>query len=418
MPLFDSDNWREIIDSLRRHKLRTLLTAFGVFWGIFMLVNLMGVGKGLENGSYANFNKTKNAIFIWTGRPTSIPYKGLTKGRLINIKDDDLEAIQRGIPGVKYLAPANGLGSQYISSGTKGETFDIRGIEPVELEIRGYNLVQGRFLNDLDIADDRKITVIGQGVSEVLFGKENNPIGEQITILGVQFTVVGVVTPFALNNWAQRDLDMVFLPRSTQRKTFNQGDNVHFMIAAPWENEDAFEIENQIITLLQERHKIHPKDFGVVGSYNTQKNFDRVRAMFSGITTFSWIVAIGTIIAGVVGVGNIMLISVKERTKEIGIRKAIGATPGNIVGQIVTESLAITFVAGYFGLTAGVVSIEIIGKIFSNTKGGTGTFLNPEVSFTTAFAAILVLLFAGFLASLLPARKAALVDPVTALQDE
>lgn len=418
MTFFDTDHLREIFDSLRRHKLRTLLTAFGVFWGIFMLVNLMGVGKGLENGTYANFNKTKNAVFIWTGRPTSIPYKGLTKGRNIVLRDADIEAIKQQIPGLMYIAPANGLGSQYVTTGMKGDTFDIRGIEPVEIEIRGYNLVHGRFLNDLDIRQERKFIVIGQGVSDVLFGKKENPVGEQVSILGVQFTIAGVVTPHALNNWAQRDMDMVFIPRTTLRRTFNQRDVVHFMIVAPKENKDAFELETEITQLLQERHKVHPKDFGVIGSYNSQKDFDRVQAMFSGIATFSWVVAIGTIIAGVVGVGNIMLISVKERTKEIGIRKAIGASPGNIVSQIVTEALMITFVAGYFGLIAGVLSIEAIDKLFSNTKGGTGTFLNPQVSFSTALVAIAVLLFAGLLASLLPARKAALVDPVIALQDE
>lgn len=418
MQLFDADHFREIFDSLQRHKLRTLLTAFGVFWGIFMLVNLIGVGKGLENGTYANFNKTKNAIFIWTGRPTSIPYKGLAKGRMVNLRDADIQAIKQQIQGLKYIAPANGLGSHFVSSGVKGDTFDIRGIEPVEIELRGYNLVYGRFLNDLDIQDERKFIVVGQGVSDVLFGKKVNPVGEQVTVLGVQFTIAGVVTPFALNNWAQRDMDMVFMPRTTLRRTFNQSDRVHFMIVAPEDGKDAFEMEAEITQLIQERHKVHPKDFGVVGSYNTQKDFNRVQAMFSGISTFSWVVAIGTIIAGVVGVGNIMLISVKERTKEIGIRKAIGATPGNIVSQIVTEALMITFIAGYFGLIAGVLTIELIDKLFSNAKGGTGTFINPEVSFSTALAAIVVLLFAGFLASLLPARKAALVDPVIALQDE
>lgn len=418
MQIFDRDNWREIIDSLSRHKLRTVLTAFGVFWGIFMLVNLLGVGKGLENGTFANFNKTKNAVYVWAGRPTSIPYKGLTKGRYALLNDSDLAAIKQRIPGVKYIAPNNGLGSQYVFNGTKGDNFDIRGIEPVEIDIRGYNLVYGRFINDLDVQDERKNIVVGEGVSDVIFGKKTNPVGNQVNILGVQFTIVGVVTPFGLNNWSQRDLNMIMVPRTTLRKTYNQQDRVHSLIIAPAENQDAFEIEEQVISLLQERHKIHPRDFGVIGSYNSQKDFDRVQSLFSGIATFSWIVAIGTIIAGVVGVGNIMLISVKERTREIGIRKAIGATPANIVGQIVQESLLITFIAGYFGLVAGVGTIELIDKLFSNTKGGTGSFMNPEVSFSTAFAAIVVLLVAGFLASLLPARKASMVDPVIALQDE
>ncbi len=416
--LFDRDHWQEIFESLSRHKLRTALTAFGVFWGIFMLVNLLGVGKGLENGTWANFNKTKNAVYLWSGRPTSIPYKGLSKGRYIRIHDDDLNAIMQRVPGVKYIAPANGLGQQYVYSGTKGDNFDIRGVEPIEIELRGYELVSGRFINDLDLQETRKNVVIGEEVSNIIFGKGKDPSGETVNLLGVTFTVVGVIKPSALNNWAQRDLNMVFLPRDTQRKTFNQGEYVHSMVIAPHEDQNAFDVEKQVISLLQERHKIHPKDFGVVGSYNSQKDFDRVSAMFSGIATFSWIVAIGTIIAGVVGVGNIMLISVKERTREIGVRKAIGAKPMDIITQIVAEALLITFIAGYLGLVAGVGSIELVDKFLSNPSGGMGTFLNPEISFGTAFMAILVLIFAGFLASLLPARKAAMVDPVIALQDE
>lgn len=418
MYIFDVDVWREILESLARHKLRTTLTAFGVFWGIFMLVNLMGAGKGLKNGADANMGIAHNTIVLWSGRPTSIPYKGLTKGRYIPLNDADIAAMYKRIPDIKVISPRNGIGEQVSVHGTKSDSFNINGIIPVQQELRGLMLLEGRFLNELDQRQRRKNIVIGARVKEVLFSPGDNAIGEYIQILGIQFMVVGIVKPSSLSNWSQQDLSKVFVPHSTLRKAFNQKDRVHSMYIMPKEGIDAFSVEREVTELLKERHKIHPKDHGVIGSYNAQKDYDKAQSLFGGITTFSWIVAIGTIIAGVVGVGNIMLISVKERTKEIGIRKAIGATPLNIISSIVQESLLITFFAGYFGLIAGVISIELLGKFASNPNGGMGTFINPEVSFSTALTAIVVLIIAGALASLLPARKAAMVDPVVALQSE
>jgi len=418
MHILDTDIWQEIFDSLSRHKLRTALTAFGVFWGIFMLVNLIGMGNGLRNGAEANMGSLKSAIHVWSGRPTSMSYKGFTKGRYIRINDDDLLALQKAVPEIDFIAPGNGMGSQFASHGVKGDSFDITGIWPVELESKGYRLVAGRFLNQLDLQNERKNIVIGSRVRELLFGEAEEVLGSLVKILGVQFRVVGVIEPAAMNNWAQRDLSRIFLPHSTLRKTFNQRDQIHRFLLAPKPGEDAFLVQKKVVSILQERHKIHPQDTGVIGSYNAQKDVLRVEGLFAGISVFSWIVAIGTIIAGVVGVGNIMLISVKERTKEIGIRKAIGATPFNIVATILQESLVITFFAGYMGLVVGVAVVEIVATFASTTKGGAGSFLNPEISFSTAIVAIFVLLLAGALASVLPARKAASVDPVIALQDE
>lgn len=414
--IFDVDGWQEIFGSLRRHKLRAVLTAFGVFWGIFMLINLMGVGKGLENGMSAQFGQLTNAVYLWSGRPTSIPYKGLTKGRFVRLDDDDMEALRTQISDIQSIAPNNGMGSQLAIRGIKSDSFELTGIVPVSQKAKGYILDAGRFLNNLDMKYQRKNIVIGKRVREVLFQKDENPIGELITIRSIQFRVVGVISPSATSGWAERDLSKIFVPFTTLRKTFNQKDRVHSALIVPKPGVDAFSVEDQVIELLYKRNKVHPDDKGVVGSYNVQRDYNRMQDLFSGINIFSWVVAIGTIIAGVIGVGNIMLISVKERTKEIGIRKAIGATPSGIVGSILKESLLITFIAGYAGLVAGVLSVELISKVAS--KGDGSVFLNPEVSFSTAFVAILVLLISGALASFLPARKAAMVDPVIALQDE
>jgi len=417
MHILDRDIWQEIFDSLSRHKLRSFLTAFGVFWGIFMLVNLLGVGRGLRNGTEAQMG-LKNAIYLWSGRSTSIPYKGLSKGRNIRMNDGDIEALRKGIPGLDVVAPGNGMGLQFTVRGTKNDSFDIDGVWPIELETKGYKLVEGRFLNQLDLRDERKNVVIGERVREVLFDRNEDPLGEYIRILGVQFKVVGVISPMALNRWAQRDLSKIFVPHSTLRRTFNQRDVIHRFLLTPKPGVSSERVEQQAISILQRRHRVHPKDKAVFGSYSAEKDVRRVEQLFTGISAFSWFVAIGTIVAGVVGVGNIMLISVKERTKEIGIRKALGATPGVIVGSILQESLVITFFAGYSGLVVGVLTVEGVGKLATMFNGDSGTFMNPEISFGTAIAAIVVLLIAGALASILPARKAALVDPVIALQDE
>lgn len=415
--MFNTDSWQEIFDSLTRHKLRTSLTAFGVFWGIFMLVNLMGVGVGLKNGAEANIGRLNNAVYVWASRPTSIPYRGLTKGRSIGLDDDDLQALLLRIPEIDLIAQKNSMGSQFATHKNNGESFEISGIVPIELPAKGFRLLAGRFFNDFDQNQSRKNVVIGQRVREVLFAEED-PIGQAISIWGVSFMVVGVVQPSALNGWAQRDMSTIFLPHNTLRKTFNQRDAIHVMMITPKPGVNSAQLENKIVPLLQERHWVHPNDKGVIRSYNVQKDYNEIQSLFGGITAFSWIVAIGTIIAGVVGVGNIMLITVKERTREIGIRKALGATPANIIGTILQESLAITLISGYAGLVCGVATIELIGRLASNNKGGIGTFVNPQVSFSTAATAILILVVAGAFAAYLPARKAASVDPVIALQDE
>lgn len=415
--LFDTDVWREILEVLKRHKLRTALTAFGVFWGIFMLVVLMGAGNGLKNGAESNFTAAKNSVFIWSGRPTSIPYKGLSRGRYVRLNDSDMEALYQRIPEIKHISPSNGMGSRPVHFEEKSETYELSGIQPIEIKAQGFRLLAGRFLNELDIEDKRKVVVIGSQVREVLFGS-TDPIGKTVRISGVRFLVVGVVAPASLSDWAQRDTRRVYFPNTTLRSTFNQRDVIHRMLIAPNSGINTGWLETQIQTVLKERHKIHPNDHGVIGSYNAQKDYQRVQSLFSGIRLFSWFVAIGTIIAGVVGVGNIMLISVKERTKEIGIRKALGATPRAIVSTILQESIVLTFISGYLGLVAGVLVVEGISRALPPSTSGSNFFSNPEIDFNTALTAIIVLLIAGAIASLMPARRAANVNPVVALQDE
>lgn len=256
LQLFDTDVWQEIFDVLKRHKLRTALTAFGVFWGIFMLVVLMGAGNGLQNGAESNFTGAKNSVFIWSGRPTSIPYKGLSRGRYIRLNDTDMEALYSRIPEIQHIAPSNGMGDRPVNHADKTETYSLSGIQPIEITAQGYRLEQGRFLNELDIEQKRKVVVIGTHVRDVLFNGEN-PVGKTIKTLGVRFLVVGVIAPASLADWAQRDTRRVYFPNTTLRSTFNQRDVIHRMLIAPKDGVDAAWLEQQVQTVLKEIGRAH-----------------------------------------------------------------------------------------------------------------------------------------------------------------
>ena len=417
--MIDLDRWQEIWFTLKQHKLRTTLTAFGVFWGIFMLVILLGAGKGLENGAIEGFGGKTNTVFIWVGGKTQIPYKGLPTGRRASLNDGDLDAL-RTLPELGLSSGVNNLGgyqsNQYIVRKDKTGTFETRGVDAEGFILSGFTVVHGRGINENDFAERRKIVVIGSGVKDVLFEKDENSIAQQIKISGVNFTIVGVFESSSNN---PDDVNMILMPNSSLRTTFNQMAWIgHFQIA-PIAGVDATILEKKAKAIIMERHKIHPDDLGALGSFNMQKEFDKVLGLFTGIKVFSWIVAIGTIIAGVVGVGNIMLIVVKERTKEIGINKALGATSWHVISTILQETFVLTFISGYLGLTAGVFLLEGITSVLNSTGDASNAmFSNAEIDFTTAIVALVTLMFAGMCAAVLPAMKAANVDPIVALQEE
>lgn len=415
--MFDLDRWQEILYTFRQHKLRTILTAFGVFWGIFMLVMLLGVGQSLQQGAIKNFGGHTNTIWLWSSASSQIPYLGLPTGRRVTLKDADLEAIRK-LPETGLSSSVNELGgwmvNQYVVRKGNSGTFPTRGVEPEIFTLSGYKMAQGRAINDYDFEQRRKVAVIGLSVQDILFSADENPVGQEIEIGGVNFTVIGV---FKGREDDHSDMERILLPNSTLRTTFNQmGWIGHFQIA-PKPGLSAIELEQKVRELIMSRHKMHPDDFGVIGTYNAQKDFDKVASLFQGIKIFSWVVAIGTIIAGVVGVGNIMLIIVKERTREIGLHKALGATSFHIIGTILMETLVITFIAGYLGLAAGVFCLEGLTSILESQEG-VDMFAKAEIDFATASLALITLVFAGSLAAVLPASKAAKVDPIVALQDE
>lgn len=418
--MWDIDRWQEIVITLSRHKLRTGLTAFGVFWGIFMLVLLLGAGNGLKEGAISNFGSNTNSVYIWTGRPTQFAYQGFAKGRRVGLNIDDRDYLRTHLQGVDAVLEVNDLGgwqsAQYIVYKNNSGAFETRGTHPEISEINGYVPVKGRYINAFDYEQKRKVAVIGWQVYRELFAEDEDPVGKSLNIGGLSFKVIGVFKPKGGGQNAERDSSRILIPNSTLRHAFNQLRWIGSLRIKPSSGVSAEQVEIDAITLLKEKNHVHPDETAAFGSYNTEKDYLKVVALFDGLEAFSWFVAIGTLIAGVIGVGNIMLIVVKERTREIGLRKALGATRFSVLGLIVHEALVITVISGYLGLAAGVYVIELLADfVVSNKVPGFGP---PSIDFSSALSALIVLVIAGLCAALLPARKAAAISPIAALQEE
>ena len=422
--MFDRDSWQEIFHTLRKNKLRTLLTAFGVFWGIFMLIIMLGSGAGLENGVTSGMGGfASNSFFVWTER-TSIPYKGFPRGRWFNFKNEDIQALANNIPEIQYIAPkirgwSAGDGTNNTVRKNKTGAFSIMGDYPVWRKIDPMEMLEGRFINDIDIEENRKVAVIGTRVRELLFEPDEDPIGDYIQIQGVYFQVVGVFKPLNTNiNFGGEKEQSIFLPFSTLQKTYNYGDIVGWFSITSDPQVPASVVEAKTIELLAKLHDIHPDDPEAFGHFNLEEEFNQMTGLFNGINGLIWIVGIGTLLAGVIGISNIMLVIVRERTKEIGIQRALGATPARIMTQIVTESVFLTILAGYIGLVMGVALVEFINYILVNSGEPNEMFQRPEVDFNIALSSLLILAIFGALAGLVPARRAVRIKPIDALRDE
>jgi putative ABC transport system permease protein len=420
--IFDRDNWQEIWASLRTNRTRTALTAFGVFWGIFLLVVMLGAGQGLENGIRSGFGgSATNSFFVW-GRSTSKPYRGLGPGREIEMNNADVVAIREGVPEAAVVAPRNQLGGfrggNNVTRGTRAGAFDVMGDYPEIASIQSLDVFRGRFLNPLDLAERRKVAVIGTRVEEVLFDPGEDPVGRDLRINGVYFKVVGVFRSRASNEGAERDAQTLFVPFTTFQTAFNLGDEVGWFAITSVPGVPASEVEDKVLALLAQRHQVAPGDERAFGHFNVEKEYRQVQMLFGGISLLVWIVGAGTLAAGVIGVSNILLIVVKERTKEIGLRRAVGATPFAITGQIVLEAVVLTTVAGYLGLVAGVAMIEAVRFGLEAAGSEPRMFQSPGVELADALRALAILVGAGALAGTIPAQRALAVSPVEALRSE
>lgn len=421
MSIFDSDRWDEIFSSLKKNKLRTALTAFGVFWGIFMLIIMLGSGNGLRNGVTKNFGGTAtNSVFIWTQR-TSVPFAGLPEGRRFNMRNEDIQVIRNEVPEIEALAPRNQLrgyrGGNNVSYQTKAGNFSVMGDYPDISGISPMEIVQGRFLNHLDIQQKRKVAIIGTNVRDVLFGDDIDPINKNVKVNGVYFKVVGVWKTKKSGNQGERDSQTLFVPFTTFQKAFNYSNIVGWLAITAKPTSNATVIEEKVVKILKQRHKVAPTDDRAFGSFNAQESFDQMEGLFNGISTLIWIVGIGTLLAGIIGVSNIMLIIVKERTKEIGVRRAIGASPASIIIQIILEAVVLTSIAGYFGLLFGVGVTELIANFLGEAQGDS-MFTNPTIDLNIALTALAILVVSGALAGLIPASKAVKIKPIDALRAE
>lgn len=409
--MFDIDKWQEIFATIRKNKLRTFLTGFSVAWGIFMLIILLGSGNGLQNGVEYQFKAdATNTIWLYPGS-TTMAFQGMKPGRQINFTNEDYSFVKENFPGVEEIAARYYFWQNRIISYKKQfGSFDLICVHPAMQQIENITVTQGRLLNEIDLQRHRKVVIIGQPVRDALFKNGENPLGEYIRVNGVPFLVVGVFT-----DRSDRDQQRLYLPISTAQMIFNGGNKINNLtITTNISVEESEILEQSLRTKLAKIHRFNSEDKSALYIGNTIREFKQFQNLFTGIKIFVIVIGLFTIIAGVVGVSNIMIIVVNERTKEIGIRKAIGATPWSIIFLIIFESVIITAFAGYIGLVGGIGLLELVSKFMPASE----FFRNPEVDFTIAVSATLVLVFAGVLAGLFPAVKAARIRPVIALRDE
>ena len=411
-PASFQDKLQEIFHNLGKNKLRTLLTGFAVSWGIFMLIILLGSGYGLENGVRKAFSEDAvNSLWI-SGGQTSMPYQGLKQGRRIRFKNDDYEDLKRSIKGRERIAARYYLGRDTtVRYGSLAGKFQVVGMHPAYAAIEMLKAAHGRLLNADDESRQRKTALIGPKTKKELF-PSGPAVGKYVLIQNIAFQVVGVFSDEG-DEWG---LDRVYIPISTMQHLFSRNDRIHNLALTMDATASRYPeaVEGAVRKRLAWRHRFNVDDRRAVFMHNTLVSYQKYMRLFANIRLFIWIIGIGSIVAGIVGVSNIMLITVKERTREIGIRKAIGASPGSIIDLIVTEAIIITLFFGYLGLVAGVAALQIM----AHTIQGVAYFQNPEVNLSTAFGAVFLLVLSGTLAGIFPARRAAGIRPVEALYDE
>jgi putative ABC transport system permease protein len=409
--MFEADKWQEIFSTVRKNKLRTFLTSFSVAWGIFMLVILLGAGKGLQNGFEHDFRDDAiNSIWIRAGQ-TSEPFQGMNPGRYLRFENADFDYITTTIPGIEHKTVRVELWNQLVFFGKNSATFNIRAVHPDHQILENTLIDEGRFINPNDLVEFRKVACIGRKVKDELF-KGKNPIGSYINVNGINFKVVGVFRDSGSDN----EENMVYLPVTTAQRAFNRKNRVDRIMFTTGQAslEESEEMAMEAKRKLAERHRFSVTDDRAVYVRNNNEGFEKIMGVLRGIELFVWIIGVMTIIAGIVGIGNIMMIVVKERTREIGIRKALGATPYSIVSLVLQESVVITSVAGYLGMLAGIVLLAYVSSLTTDP----GIFMHPGVELSTALTAVLVLVTAGLLAGFIPAMRAASIEPIEALKDE
>ncbi|MBF8151203.1 ABC transporter permease [Winogradskyella sp. F6397] len=419
--MFSRDRWDEILEALNANKFRTFLTAFGVFWGITILVLLLALTNGLKNGVTADFGDfATNSMFMWT-RGTSKPYKGLPKGRNFNYKINDIAAIKSEIPNLKYVSPRNQLGgyngANNVTRGTKTGAFEIYGDYPEFINQQPLDILQGRFISYSDIDAKRKICVIGTGVEKGLYDKGEAVLGTYVKINGVNFLVVGTFKMSNSQGDDEQDASTIYIPFTTFGQAFNRGEDVGWMAITAVDDVSITSLKQQVFDLMKFRHKVDPTDDRAIGHFDLSEQFGRVNGLFSILSLVGYFVGALVLMSGIIGISNIMLIVVKERTKEIGVRRALGASPWNIKSQILQESLILTILSGMVGISFSAFVVWVMNAILDNV-GPVQNFANPSVDISVIVIALIILVVSGLLAGLIPANSATKMKPVDALRIE
>ncbi|MFQ3173170.1 MAG: putative ABC transport system permease protein [Flavobacterium sp.] len=421
--MFDRDNWDEILEALTANTFRTILTAFGVFWGIFILVILLGAGKGLENGVKKGFDGiATNSMFMWS-QTTSKPYKGLPPIRKFDFKNGDVIALKESFPDLLYVSPRNQLGgfegANNVVRGTKTAAYTVYGDYPELIKQQPMDIIKGRFVNHQDIVEKRKVAIIGQGVINDLYTKGEEVIGTYITVNSVNFMVVGVYNSKSRNNGnAESAQKEIFVPFTAFQQAFNYGDTVGWMALTARDETSITQIKSGILEFMKARHSINPLDDRAIGNFDLYAEFSKIQGLFSILNFIAFFVGTLVLLSGVIGISNIMLIVVKERTKEIGIRRALGATPGAIRSQILSEAIFLTIIAGMFGIAAATGVLWVVNKVLDSMPNEDMMFANPSVDLSIVFFALIILVGSGLLAGFIPAQTAINVKPVDALRTE
>lgn len=409
--MFDLDKWQEILGTIKKNKLRTILTALSVAWGIFILIILLGAGQGLRNGVQEQFARDAiNSIEVWPG-VTSMPYDGYKTGRFIQLTNDDYYNLKNNVIGIdKATANFDNWNSRIISYKNEHAGFMVRAVAPDHIYLEQAKLISGRFINEIDFNEFRKVAAIGYPVKETIF-KDEDPIGKFIDISGTKYKVIGVFT-----DPGKGDRDRIYIPLLTAQRVYNGKNHVNALWVSTGNStsEQSEAIAENIRKVLAKKYHFSVEDKSAIGFQNYNVEYKRIMGMLDGIKLFIYFIGSLTLIAGVVGISNIMLIVVKERTKEIGIRKALGASPASIVSLIIQESIFITSIAGYVGLILGIGVIELLKFL----KVESDFFKNPDVDLSIALVSVGAIVFAGALAGLVPAIKAAKVEPITALKED
>ncbi|PSG89929.1 ABC transporter permease [Aurantibacter aestuarii] len=410
--LFERDTWQEVFDSLSKNKLRSALTMVGVWWGILLLIGLLGAARGLENSFNRLFGDfATNSVFVWS-QATSKPFKGFQEGRMVSLTLTDTEKLKDNVEGIEFVVPRNQNSSLVVRNFLSGN-FSINGDYPLLDKVQKKKLVHGRFLNQNDIDNNKKVAVISEDIYKQLFQKDAEMIGELIKINGINFTVIGM---FANGNANMGPTSDIHIPFTTFQQIYNQGENIGWMMLTGKPDADIRQIEEDAKLLLRNLHDIHPEDKRAFGSFNLGNEFKKITGFLTGMQFLTWFVGIATLIAGVFAIGNILLITVKERTKEIGVRRALGATPFEIKRQIVVEAVFITIIAGLLGIISGGWILIAIDAAFG--QGAEAVMVNASVSIAVVFIALIILVVLGTLIGLIPAFIATKIKPIEALREE